>query len=261
MASDPICSGGISTIMPVFNGARYIEAAIESLVSQSVPPCQILVIDDGSTDDSGARAVAAGKGLVQLVQQPNLGINAAREQGRALVTGDYVHFMDADDLCPQGSLATLREALATHQDWVGVFGKWQNFWIEELAAEQEREESAHLRGEQVNFIVNAALFRNGWLSGAEAMTDHCWHGPIVWLADAQRSGAKFGRSDTLTLKRRIHHTNFSRGKSADDLVNLVLNLHRGARNRRNGRNVEAAGDDNNEVQGGVGQGDRKGSRR
>lgn len=240
MASSPPSTGGITTIMPVFNGERYIEAAIESLLAQSLPPRQIVVVDDGSTDESGARAVAAGQGLVALVRQQNRGINPARERGLSLVTGDYVHFMDSDDLCPEGALERMYRELQDHADWHAVFGTWRNFWIEELAAESERDEAAHLRGNQTNFIASAALFRADWIRGFGPITGDSWHGPILWLAEAQRSGARFGRTDALVLERRIHHTNFSRRKTSEDLVNLVLNLHRSA--RRSGQTA-VGGDD------------------
>ena len=226
----------ISCIVPVYNGAAYIEAAIESLVRQSLPPAQIIVIDDGSTDDSAERAVAAGKGLVQIVAQANRGPNAAREAALPLARGDYVHFFDADDVCPAGALRALYEALQSHSDWQAVFGKWRNFWIDELKAEQVALHSSHHEGEQYGLSLAAGLFRSAWLQEVGRMaSDHLWHAPILWLDNLQRSGAALGRIDVLTLERRIHHYNISRQKSQDDLVDLVLNLHRAARNQKNQR--------------------------
>jgi glycosyltransferase involved in cell wall biosynthesis len=233
----------ISCIVPVYNGAAYIEAAIESLVRQSLPPAQIIVVDDGSTDDSAERAIAAGKGLVQIIAQANRGPNAAREAALPLATGDYVHFFDADDLCPAGALRALHEALQSHSDWQAVFGKWRNFWIDELKAEQAALHSSHHEGEQYGLSLAAGLFRSAWLREAGRMaSDHLWHATILWLDNLQRSGAAFGRIDVLTLERRIHHHNISRQKSQDDLVDLVLNLHRAARNRKKGPAPIIAGD-------------------
>jgi glycosyltransferase involved in cell wall biosynthesis len=225
--------GAISCIMPVYNGARYIEAAIESLVRQSLPPTQIIVIDDGSTDDSGERAIAAGQGLVQLVRQPHSGANAARDAGLAHVTGEFVFYMDADDLCPEGAIEAMKDALESHPQWDGVFGKWKNFWIEELAAEEASDSAAHLRGEKVDVMLNTGVLRTSLLrqSGPMASAEH-WHTPILWLAEIQRAGAVFGRIEALVLQRRIHFSNLSRQKSPDDLANLALRLHRAARSGR-----------------------------
>ena len=235
--------GAISCIMPVHNGAAYIEAAIESLLRQSMPPGQVIVVDDGSTDDSAERASAMDKDLVQVIGQSNQGPNAAREAALPLVTGDYVHFFDADDLCPPGALQTLHEALQSHPDWQAVFGKWRNFWIDELKAEQMADHSSHHQGDQYGLSLAAGLFRTGWLQQVERMnSDHVWHAPILWLDDLQRSGAAFGRIDALTLERRIHHHNMSRQKSQDDLVNLVLNLHRAARSQKKGSLRKVLGD-------------------
>jgi glycosyltransferase involved in cell wall biosynthesis len=234
--------GAISCIMPVYNGARYIEAAIESLVRQSVPPAQIIVVDDGSTDDSGALAIAAGKGLAEVIRQENRGPNLARETALPLVSGDYIYFIDADDLCPAGALEAMLDALQADPEWDAVFGTWCNFWIDELAGEEETEGAAHLRGDQQNLFLNAGLLRSAWLKRAERMTSSdLWHAPILWLAEMQRCGAHFGRINVPTLHRRIHHSNISRQKSHDDLVNLAFNLHRAARSQKKASVQDIAG--------------------
>jgi glycosyltransferase involved in cell wall biosynthesis len=243
MDSEPGRAGAISCVMPVFNGARYVEAAIASLVGQSLRPNEIIVIDDGSTDDSADRAVAAGNGLVRLVRQVNSGANAARDMGLSRATGDFVFYLDADDVCPEGALKALHDALQAHPEWDGVFGKWRNFWIEELAAEEASEAAAHLHGEKTDILLNSGLLRTSLLRRLPPMaTPEHWHTPILWLAEVQRTGAAFGRIEPLVLHRRIHHNNMSRQKSSDSLANLALRLHRAARSsRQRGREDGSSG--------------------
>jgi glycosyltransferase involved in cell wall biosynthesis len=86
----------VSVIIPAFNDARYIAQAIESVLAQSHAEIDLIVVDDGSTDDTGN--IARGYGTaVRLLRQENSGVAAARNRGVAAARGDYVAFLDADD--------------------------------------------------------------------------------------------------------------------------------------------------------------------
>lgn len=87
----------VSCIVPVYNGARFLLQALESIAGQSWPHTEILVVDDGSTDATPSLAEAAGPGI-RWVRQENQGPAAARNTGLALCTGPFVAFLDADDL-------------------------------------------------------------------------------------------------------------------------------------------------------------------
>jgi glycosyltransferase involved in cell wall biosynthesis len=87
----------ISTVIPTYNRARLLAAAIESVLAQTRPPDEILVVDDGSTD--GTPAVAARFGpLVRLLSQPNRGPAAARNHGLREARHEWIAFLDSDDL-------------------------------------------------------------------------------------------------------------------------------------------------------------------
>lgn len=105
--------------MPLYNKAGYVEAAIQSVLAQQPPALEVLVVDDGSTDD-GARRVADLKApQVSVLTQPNAGVSAARNQGIALARGDLVAFLDADDLWQPGYLAQV-QALARQYPQAGM---------------------------------------------------------------------------------------------------------------------------------------------
>lgn len=89
----------ISVIIPVYNVAPYLRRCTDSVLSQKGPSLEVLLIDDGSTDGSGALcdAIAAEDARVQVVHKPNGGLSSARNAGLDLAQGHYVSFVDSDD--------------------------------------------------------------------------------------------------------------------------------------------------------------------
>lgn len=94
----------VSVVVPVYNGARHLGRAIASIEAQRWPgSLQVVVVDDGSSDDTPAVIAALGDRVVP-VRRPNGGPAAARNTGLALATGEFVAFLDADDEWPAGKL-------------------------------------------------------------------------------------------------------------------------------------------------------------
>ncbi|MFO0842697.1 MAG: glycosyltransferase family 2 protein [Gemmataceae bacterium] len=87
----------ISVVIPCYNGANYLREAIDSVLSQTRPVLEVIVVDDGSTDDSFAIAESYGA-PVRVIRQPNQGESVARNRGIDEAKGDWIAFLDADDL-------------------------------------------------------------------------------------------------------------------------------------------------------------------
>lgn len=102
----------VSVIMPLYNGEPYVEAALRSVRAQGIADLQVIVVNDGSTDRGPQRVEQSGQS-VTLLHQTNLGPAAARNHGLQVAEGDFLAFIDADDLWPEGrlhwQLALLRE--------------------------------------------------------------------------------------------------------------------------------------------------------
>lgn len=87
-----------SILIPCYNAAPWIAATLESALTQTWPRCEIIVVDDGSRDDSVAIARRFESRGVRVVTQPNRGASAARNTALRAAQGDYLQFLDADDL-------------------------------------------------------------------------------------------------------------------------------------------------------------------
>ncbi len=89
----------ISVIIPVYNSARYLQACIESVFSQTYRELEILAIDDGSTDESPQilEQLAERDSRLQVIHQENAGVSAARNRGLEAASGEYITFIDSDD--------------------------------------------------------------------------------------------------------------------------------------------------------------------
>ena len=99
-----------SVIIPVYNGAATLERAVESVKNQTWPAHEIIVVDDGSDDDSGRIARAYGS-AVRYLHQENAGVSAARNTGVRNATGDWLAFLDADDWY-------YPDRLRLHAEWI-----------------------------------------------------------------------------------------------------------------------------------------------
>ncbi|HEY1360222.1 MAG TPA: glycosyltransferase [Thermoleophilaceae bacterium] len=137
---------GISVVMPVYDGERFIAEAIESVLAQSRPAAEMIVIDDGSTD--GSAAVVERFPQVKLIRTENRGPAAARNTGVAEATGELITFLDADDLMKPDRLE--RQAAALEEDPSASFALGRGEVILEAGVEpptwvpEERQWYAHM---------------------------------------------------------------------------------------------------------------------
>ncbi len=101
--------GKVSVIIPVYNRQAYIKECLESVLSQSYGNLEVIVLDDGSTDDTAkiCRDMAEEDGRIQLYAGDHKGVSAARNTAIEKATGEYVFFLDSDDIIHPGLLKVL----------------------------------------------------------------------------------------------------------------------------------------------------------
>ena len=118
--------GLVTVVIPCYNQAHFLGEAIESVLSQTYPHFEIVVVDDGSTDNTSEVASGYPPDKVRLLRQENKGLSAARNAGLGRSGGEYVVFLDSDDRLLPGALEVGVRELEVHPECAFVFGCWNN---------------------------------------------------------------------------------------------------------------------------------------
>lgn len=113
----------ISILMPAYNAAKYIEDAIKSVITQGYKNWELIIIDDGSTDESAALVSSISDQRIKYFYQKNQGVSAARNKALEIMQGDFFSFLDADDCFPENALANQVEYMLQHPDCTILGGR------------------------------------------------------------------------------------------------------------------------------------------
>jgi len=114
-----------SVIIPTYNRREHLMSCLASVSAQRRRPDEVIVVDDGSTD--GTLAALAGVGGVTVIRQANAGPGAARNRGAAAASGDYLVFLDSDDLWFEWTLETFAALIARHDRPSLLFARFADF--------------------------------------------------------------------------------------------------------------------------------------
>ena len=199
----------VSVIIPVHNGERYLSQALESALAQAQPALEIIVVDDGSTDASAAVAASFAPG-VACVSQPQQGAAAARNRGVELAIGQYLAFLDADDLWTNGSLACRLAALESDAALDLVLGHAEQFLSPDLDPEVARRTQCPSRP-MPGYLFGAVLVRRAAYDRVGPLDLRWTVGECIdWFARAAEFGLRRRLLPDVVLRRRLHQTNLSR---------------------------------------------------
>ncbi len=143
----------ITVVIPLYNKRDDVMRAVASACSQSLPPVEVIVVDDGSTDGGGEAVEAAQWPLeVRVVRQANAGVSAARNRGIAQAAGDYVALLDADDWWEEGFLA---ETASLAEEFPGCGIYCTGFNVHRRNGVFPNERIIHSRGIIDNYFATA----------------------------------------------------------------------------------------------------------
>jgi GT2 family glycosyltransferase len=204
----------VSVIVPVYNGARFLAGAIDNILRQNYSALEITVVDDGSTDDID-RAVAALPIDVRYFKQENAGAASARNRGIRDASGEFIAFLDVDDLWPADNLTCLAEVLAGRPELDIVRGYAQI--VQNDAATGQLDYIGN-PGESFPYYLGAALYRRRAFEKIGLFdTELRFAEDTDWYNRAGEVGIAMVRLDQVTLLARRHDANMTRGKSLVEL--------------------------------------------
>jgi glycosyltransferase involved in cell wall biosynthesis len=207
---------GISLIIPVYNASRYLREAIDSVINQTVKPRQLIIVDDGSTDDSLQIARSYGPALT-LIAQANGGTAAARNRGLAEAEQPLIAFLDQDDRFLPDKFQRQLECLAEHPEAMLCLCRARAFWSPEVP--ESARGVAHLGpryrpGQPSTWLARREVF--GSVGGfSEQPECHFIEGSELYLR-IEHSGCTVVRTDDVLLERRLSLSN----KTADSKGHL-----------------------------------------
>jgi len=206
----------VSVIIPSYNSGHFLAEAIESLLSQGAQPEEILVVDDGSTDDTGALVRGLGTSRIHYVYQENQGPAAARNRGLKLATHDIIGFLDADDLWSPGQLNHQLLCFADRPDLEIVKGLTQVLEQTENDAETRQFKPV---GKPLLFAnLGGTLYRRsvfervGLLDPALRFSED-----VDWLLRARELGVSTQVINQVTQYHRRHGANITANRSPQEL--------------------------------------------
>jgi glycosyltransferase involved in cell wall biosynthesis len=205
----------ISCIVPVFNGERYLREALESILKQSYQSFEIIVVDDGSTDQTAAVIHHYGE-QIRFLRQANAGTAAARNLGLSVAEGEFIAFLDADDLWHAAKLERQMARFQAHPELDYCVAHVQNFWVPELIEEEIRFRDHRISKPLPGYTTGTLLARRGFFEFVGPFSHTIKHADDTdWFLRASEHGAVMELLPDVLLYRRLHQTNLSRLRASD----------------------------------------------
>jgi glycosyltransferase involved in cell wall biosynthesis len=196
----------VSVIIPVYNYEKYLAEAIESVLAQTYQPIEIIVIDDGSTDNS-ARVAQQFAPRIRYFYQSNAGLGAARNAGVEASQGDYLTFLDADDLWVKNKIALQMALFQGNPEADLVFGHVQQFVSPELDEAQKSAICCPLK-KMPGYIAGTMLIKRESFKQAGPFETNWQIGEFVqWYIRVKERGLKVLMLPDVILQRRLHTDN------------------------------------------------------
>lgn len=202
----------ISVVIPVYNAEKYLADAVESVLQQTIPPSEIILVDDGSTDSSVKVAEKFIPDII-LIKQQNKGISGARNTGIRRAKGDILAFIDNDDLWPPDHIEQLLTLLQERKELHMAFGYVQQF----ISGDIEGKSGRIPEGQEImpGYVAGASLTKKMVFDNVGLFDENLVLAEYIdWFARAKEAGYLYDIIDQIVLKRRIHNHNIGIQKRA-----------------------------------------------
>jgi glycosyltransferase involved in cell wall biosynthesis len=214
----------ISCIVPVFNGERYLRQALDSIFAQTYRPLEVVVVDDGSTDATAVVVASFGDRL-RYLRQDNQGPPVARNLGIRAAKGEYVAFLDADDLWHPEKLQRQIKRFEARPELGYCVTYCQNFWIPDLQAEAEKYREHRVAQPLPGYVTQTLFARAAVFDSVGLFNVALAHGDSTeWFLRAAQKGTVMELLPDVLSYRRLHSENRSRllaSNSREEFLHIV----------------------------------------
>ena len=198
----------ISVVIPVHNGEAYLSEAIESVLNQTFPPSQILVIDEGSTDDTPVVAHAYAN-KVRYVRQTQAGPGSARDLGIRLSQTEFIAFLDADDVWMPEKLSLQMRAFTEQPELGLVFCHMVQFRSPDLPADVAAQIQCD-DAPQPSPLISCLLARRSAFEQVGLLRTDTLAEFVDWYLRARDAGLRMRFVEEVLVRRRLHASNLTR---------------------------------------------------
>jgi glycosyltransferase involved in cell wall biosynthesis len=217
----------VTVIIPVYNGQRYLGQALDSVFAQSYGPREVIVVDDGSTDDSAA--IARAYPSVHYLYQQNQGPGAARNRALAVAQGELIAFLDQDDTWHLEKLRVQVDYLEQHRQIEAVIAHMQ-IVLEMGTPWPATLNRDHYRSEPPCYMPSALLTRRTLFAQIGLFNPaYSCSSDSDWFFRVKDAGIPLAVIPQVLLTKRIHPTNQFRDQT---IVHQTLQAVRSSIHRR-----------------------------
>lgn len=227
-------NNSITVVIPAFNCETYLHATLDSVLKQDIPPTEVIVVNDGSTDGT-ADVMKCYREQIRSIHQDNQGPAAARNTGLRNASGSVIAFLDADDLWPANHIRLLGECLATCPDIGIALGHIQHVHA------ASRLDRLSLLDEPFSMLhLGCALLRRsvfdtvGYLDPAMRFSED-----VDWFMRARETGVQMVLRREVVLFYRRHESNMTNVRDFTDLDLLKALKKSIDRRKKEGRVAES----------------------
>ncbi len=218
----------ISVVIPVYNAVAYLEEAIQSILSQKHKEIEIILVDDGSKDNSIQiiNKYVQNHHNIKSASQANAGPSAARNTGIKMAKGNYITFLDSDDYWPKSCIQSQFQHLHHNPDAKIVWGKTQFFRLSEG-------KEIETIGLPLHFLnVGSSLFHRDLFDLVGFFDENLFFSEdLDWFSRAREARVKILKHPETVLFYRSHEANMTKSKGIQDL-NLMKVLKKSLDRRR-----------------------------
>ena len=186
-----------TVVIPAYNAAPFIADTVASLLAQTMPPERIIIVDDGSPDDT-PRVVAGLQGPITFIRQDNAGPGSATTRGIALTDTEFVATVDQDDLWLPAKAELQLARLGSDPDAAAVFTRVVEF---RGAPSRARQETVHDGWTRATLMMRTTLARQ---AGPIVDTPSKLGEMIDWLAMLRERGHRLVMMNDVLVLRRVH---------------------------------------------------------